>query len=114
MLMKREIQDIKESQEADMQRSRQLYEEYVLRIISGNSNRARVFLEVDGFRTRKEITDSLDISQPTVWRAFDYLENMGLIIPLGETRKSSSIYGKPRWVRTLRIDEFVKEKILVD
>jgi len=108
--IRRDIEDIKRSQEADMQLGRQRYEELVSRTLAGNEIRIRVFLAVDGLRSRKEIQDEVGGSQPTVWRAIDHLESNGLIMKLESTRGGSPVYGKPRWVHVLRIDDYVREK----
>jgi len=112
--IKKEIQDIKQSQEADMYFRRNEYEELVANVMSGNLIKIQIFLSVDGLRTRKEIQDLVkrDVggSQPTIWRAFDTLEANGLIYKLEETKNNSPIYAKPRWVKNLRIDDYVKQK----
>jgi len=80
--------------------------------IIANETKAKVFLEVDGLKSRKEIENQVPFSQPTGWRAIKYLERKGLICDLGETKEGSSIYGKPRWVKVLYIDEYVRDSIL--
>lgn len=110
--IKKEIIDIKQSQEIDMQRNRDKYEEYISDVLSSKTKYAKVFLEVDGLKSRNEIKDHVTFSQPTVWRAIKYLERKGLIFDLGETREGSPIYGKPRWVKVLQIDEYVRDSIL--
>jgi len=110
--IKKEIIDIKQSQEIDMQRNREKYEDYVKEALSRKKKFAKVFLEVDGLKTRNEIKDHVSFSQPTVWRAIKYLERKGLIINLEETREGSPIYGKPRWAKVLYIDEYVRNSIL--
>ncbi len=69
--IKKEIIDIKQAQEIDMQRNREKYTKYVSEILSTES-RAKVFLEVDGLKSRKEIENHIPFSQPTVWRAIKY------------------------------------------
>jgi hypothetical protein len=108
--IKHEIQDIKQSQEADMHLNRKKYEDLVSSTLAGNLSRIKVFLEVDGVKSRKEIQNDVGGKQPTIWFAIDHLERHGLIIDLGRTKKGSPVYGKPRWVKTLRIDDYVREK----
>ncbi len=108
--IKHEVQDIKQSQEADMHLNREKYEKLVSNTLAGNLTRIRVFLEVDGVKSRKEIQDHVCGKQPTIWFAIDHLEKHGLIIDLGTTKKGSPVYGKPRWVKTLRIDDYVREE----
>lgn len=114
--IKREIQDIKQSQEADMHFNRSKYEELVDRVLSGrgSATRVQIFLEVDGLKSRKEIQDivlnKVGGSQPTIWRAFDNIEANGLINKLEEEKNGSPVYVKPRWVKILRIDDYVRGK----
>ena len=108
--IRRDIQDIRHSQDADMQLNREKYLKLVDDVLTGNHTRIKVFLAVDGLRTRKEIQDEAEGSQPTVWRIIDLLEGKGLIVQLEETRGGSPIYAKPRWVRTLRIDDYARNK----
>lgn len=107
--IKHEIQDIKESQEADMHLNRKKYEELVSSTLAGNTTRVRIFLEVDGIKSRKEIQDIIGGKQPTVWFAIDHLEKHGLILKLEKTKNGSPIYAKPRWVKALRIDDYIRE-----
>ena len=110
--IKREVQDIKQSQEADMYFRREEYQKLVSDTLNGNITKAKIFLEVDGLQSRKDIQDmimdNIGVSQPTIWRAFDDLEANGLIYKLEETRNRSPMYAKPRWVKKLRIDDYVK------
>lgn len=116
--IKREIQDIKQSQEADMHFNRAKYEDLVNRVLSGKGNAISVdvFLEVDSLKSRKEIQEVImskgRSSQPTIWRAFDKLEANGLITKLEEEKNGSPVYVKPRWVKILRIDDYVRGKYL--
>ena len=106
--IKQDIRDVKQSQEADMHFNRAKYEEMVSRALSGNSVRIKVFLEIDGVKSRKEIQDSIGEIQSTVWRAMDYLESHGLIFALEQTKGGSPVYEKMRWIKTLRLDDYVK------
>lgn len=87
--IKREIQDIKQSQEADMQVSREKYQRLVSDTLAGNPTRIRVFLEVDGLKSRKEIQEAVGGSQPTVWRTIDLLESRGLIVKLEKPKAAA-------------------------
>ena len=107
--IKRDIREIKQSQEAGMQFNRDKYERLVSDTLAGNPTRVRVFLEIDGAKSRKEIQDLVGGKQPTVWRAIDHLEKNGLTFDLEQTKGGSPVYGKPQWVKTLRIDDFVRE-----
>ncbi|MCL5986929.1 MAG: hypothetical protein M1371_10280 [Actinobacteria bacterium] len=107
--IKHDIAEIKQSQEADMHIEREKYEKLVLDTIARNPIRIKVFLEVDGLKSRKEIQDIAGGKQATVWRAIDKLEENGLIIKLEQTKSGSPIYTKPKWVKTLRIDDCVRK-----
>lgn len=108
--IRRDIEDIKRSQEADMQLNRQNYERLVYLTLGGNETRVKVFLAVDGLKSRKDIQDEIGKSQTIVWFAVDHLERYGLILKLENTKAGSPVYGKPRWIHALRIDDYVKEK----
>jgi len=108
--IKQEIGDIKQSQEADMQMSRERYEKLVADTLANNTTRIAVFLAVDGLKSRKELQDTVGGAQATVWRAIDHLESRGLIFPLEATKAGSPRYAKPRWVRVLRMDDFVRRQ----
>ena len=53
--IKRDIREIKQSQEAGMHFNREQYEKLVSDALMGNPTRVKVFLEVDGIKSRKEI-----------------------------------------------------------
>ena len=112
--IKRDIREIKQSQEAGMQFNRDKYERLVSETLAGNPTRVRVFLEIDGVKSRKEIQDIVGGKQPTVWRAIDHLAKNGLIFDLEQTKGGSPIYAKPQWVKTLRIDDYVREHFPVN
>jgi Fic family protein len=107
--IKRDIREIKQSQEAGMHFNRDKYEKLVSDTLAGNPIRVKVYLEVDGVKSRKEIQDIVGGKQPTVWRAIDHLEKHGLIFDLEQTKGSSPIYAKPQWAKTLRMDDYVRE-----
>jgi len=108
--IRHDIQDIKHSQEADMHLNREKYEKLVSDVLEGHEVRIKVFLAVDGLKSRKEIQDAVKAPQPSVWKTIDLLESRGLIVKLESSKAGSQIYGKPRWVRTLRIDDYVRNK----
>lgn len=109
--IKQDIRDVKQSQEADMYLNRAKYEEMVSRALSGNPVRIKVFLQIDGIKNRKEIQDSVSEIQSTVWRAIDYLESHGLVFALEITKGGSPVYDKMRWIKTLRLDDYVKRTL---
>ncbi len=107
--IRHEITDIKQSQEADMHVGREKYQKLVGETLDNNVTRIKVFLEVDGLKSRKEIQDAVGGAQPTIWRAIDHLSSHGLIFALEQTKGGSPVYDKPRWVKTLRIDDYVRK-----
>ncbi len=109
--IKQDIRDVKQSQEADMHLNRAKYEEMVSRALSGNPVRIKVFLQIDGLKSRKEIQDAVGEIQSTIWRAIDYLESHGLVFALEITKGGSPVYDKMRWIKTLRLDGYVKKTL---
>ncbi|MCW4004980.1 MAG: hypothetical protein NWF04_00065 [Candidatus Bathyarchaeota archaeon] len=110
--IKRDIREIKQAQEVSVHFNREKYMKLVEKALAGNHTRISVFLEIDGIKSRKEIQEKVGGKQPTIWRAFDHLEKNGLIYPLEETKGGSPVYAKHQWVKTLRIDESVREQFL--
>lgn len=112
--IRREIEDIKRSQEADMQLNREKYERLVSLTLGRSEIRARVFLAVDGLKSRKEIQDEMGGSQTAIWFALDTLERYGLVIKLESSKRGSPVYGKPRWTHVLRIDDYVRSQFPIE
>ncbi|MCW4002614.1 MAG: hypothetical protein NWE95_01700 [Candidatus Bathyarchaeota archaeon] len=106
--IKRDVRELKQAQEVSVHLNREKYVQLVRDALAGNPTRIRVFLEVDGIKSRKEIQEKVGGKQPTVWRAIDHLEKNGLIYPLEETKGGSPVYAKHQWVKTLRIDDYVR------
>ena len=104
--IKKEVSDIKATQELAILLERDKYEKYVERIIGNSLERAKVFLAVNGFRKQIEIANLTGIKPPNVARAIKKLEKAQLVYRIPET----GIYAKPRWVRILNIEEKIKEK----
>jgi biotin operon repressor len=106
--IKRDVRELKQAQEVSAHLDREKYIRLVQDALTSNPTRVRVFLEVDGIKSRKEIQEKVGGTQPTIWRAIDHLERNGLIYPLEETKGGSPIYAKHQWVKTLRIDDYVR------
>jgi len=109
--IRREITDIKQSQEADMHLNEDKYHKLVSDNLKGKPFIAKVFLAVDGMTSQKEIGEKLNAKGPNVSTAIDFLVSKGLIVSLEETKNRSPIYIKPRWARALRIDDYVRTEI---
>jgi len=107
--IRREITDIRQSQEADMHVNEEKYRKLVYDNLSGKPFVAKVFLAVDGLTSQKEIGENLKAKQPNVSTAIDFLVSKGFIVSMEQTKNRSPIYGKPRWAKALRIDDYVRE-----
>jgi predicted transcriptional regulator len=107
--IRREITDIRQSQEADMHVNAERYHKLVADNLRGKPFVAKVFLAVDDLTSQKEIGENLKAKQPNVSTAIDFLVSKGLIVSMEQTKNRSPIYGKPRWARALRIDDYVRE-----
>ena|SRR5437016_836215 len=110
--IRREIMDIKQSQEADMHLNREKYQKLVDSVLKGRQSRIKIFLEIDGMKSRKEIQVAVSGDQGNTWRTMDVLESVGLIVKLEETKGGSPIYAKARWARALRMDDYVRQELL--
>ena len=106
--IKQDIIEIRQSQEVSQHINRDKYEKLVSDTLTGNSMRVRVFLEVDGIKSRKEIQEKVNGTQPTVWRTIEHLNSHGLIYDTERTKGGSPIYAKPQWAKTLRMDDYVR------
>ena len=95
-----------------MHLNREKYEKLVDSVLKGRQSRIKIFLEIDGMKSRKEIQVAVSGDQGNTWRTMDALESVGLIVKLEETKGGSPIYAKPRWARALRIDDYVREQLL--
>lgn len=107
--IRREITDIRQSQEADMHVNEERYRKLVRDSLGGRPFVARVFLAVDDLTSQKEIGEKLKAKQPNVSTAIDFLVSKGLIVSMEQTKNRSPIYGKPRWAKALRVDDYVRE-----
>jgi DNA-binding MarR family transcriptional regulator len=110
--IRHEIQDIQQSQEADMHMNEEKYKNMVFQHLKGKPFVAKVYLAVDGLISQKEIGIVLKAKQPNVSTAIDFLVSKGLIVGLDQTKDRSPIYAKPRWAKALRIEDFVRTEII--
>src|SRR6266571_792299 len=107
--IRHEITDIRQSQEADMHVNEERYHKLVADNLRGKPFVIKVFLAVDNLTSQHEIGEKLKAKQPNVSTAIDFLLSKGLIVPMEQTKNRSPIYGKPRWAKALRIDDYVRE-----
>ena len=110
MSIKREIKDIRTTQELDIRLNRDRYIKFVDTAIGRSKEKALVFLAVNGATKLKEIGEKTHLKQPNVSRAKKALEKAGLIYLLPE----SGLYAKPRWVYVLHVDEYVRQKFGIE
>ena len=108
--IKVDIKDIKATQELEVLLNKERYIKYVEKVIGKSRERARVFLAVNGARTLKEISEITGIKLQNVSRSKKILEAHHLIYRLPD----SGIYAKPRWVRILNIDEYIRQKFNIE
>lgn len=108
--IKSDIKDIKTTQELEILLNRERYIRYVEKVIGKSKERARIFLAVNGIRTLKEIAKITGIKPQNVSRSKKILEAYHLIYRLPD----SGIYAKPRWIRILNIDEYIRQKFNIE
>jgi hypothetical protein len=85
------------------------YRKLIADNLQGKPFVAKVFLAVDDLTSQKEIGEKLKAKPPNISTAIDFLVSKGLIVSMEQTRSRSPIYGKPRWAKALRIDDYVRE-----
>jgi len=113
--IQKDVEELKEDLQDTWHLNRDRYEKMVTDVLHGDSNCTTLYLEIDGFRSVKEIEDSLSasgcrISQPTLWRASQKLMRGGLIRKVG-VKSKSPIFAKKRWAVALHLDDYVRTKI---
>lgn len=114
--MQKDIEELRYEMEDTWHLNKEKYQKMVEDALQKDSNCVILYLEIDGFRSMKEIEDSIAssgkvISQPTLWRASKRLERDGLIRKIG-TKSRSPIFTKKRWALALHLDDYVKKEIL--
>lgn len=109
--IKREVQEIRQTQDAEIHHNRQKWEEYVFRLLQNRTDMMRVLLAIDGTKSAKDLEKECNLYQMKCWRLIDQLQREGVIYKLEETKKGSPIYAKSRWYIVLRLDEKVQKKL---
>ena len=112
--IKKEVEDLKKTQDLSIRLDKDRYLKYVDRIIGKSTQRARVFLAIDGKRTLKDVGEKTGMKQPNVWTSKNTLERAGLIFALGGGKCGSIIYAKPHWVYVLHVDDHIREKLGIE
>lgn len=110
--IKKDIRELRQSQDAEIQHDRDKYDKLLEEAINGNSRTAQVLLEVDGFQSAKDIQQKTGIPQASCWRKLDKLVSKEVIYQLEESKKGSPVYQQSRWFKKLRLEVDVRTKYL--
>lgn len=112
--IKKELEDLKKTQDLSISLDKDRYMGYVDRIIGRSTQRARVFLAIDGKRTLKQVEEKTEMKQPNVWQSKNALERANLIFVLSAGKHGSTIYAKPHWAYVLHVDDHIREKFGIE
>ncbi len=107
--IKRDISDIKATQELNIRVNREKYLKLLEDVLGNSTERAKVFLAVDGIRSLVEISQVTNLPGDRVRRGIGVLKNHGLIQKVG-MKSRSAVYAKHRWAVVLRADDWVRER----
>lgn len=110
--IKKDIRELRQSQDAEIQHDRDKYVKLLEEAINGDSRTAHILLEVDGFQSAREIHQKTGIPQPSCWRKLDKLVSKEVIYQLEESKKGSPVFQQSRWFKKLRLEDDVKSKYL--
>jgi predicted transcriptional regulator len=108
--IKREVRDVKQTQDAQIFLERMKWEDLLEKALDDDTELMRVLLAIDGMKNAKEIEKELSIYQVKCWRLLNKLEREGIVQKAEETKKGSPVFVKRRWYRILRLDEKVQKK----
>jgi predicted transcriptional regulator len=108
--IKKEVRDIRQTQDAQIYQDRAKWEELLDRTLVDDVDLMCVLLAVDGTKSAKDIEKECSIYQMKCWRLLNELEREGIISKAEETKKGSPVFVKSRWYRILRLDEKVQKK----
>lgn len=109
--IKREVKEIRQTQDAEIHHSRQKWENYLFELLQNNSDLMRILLAIDGTKSAKDLEKECGLYQVKCWRILDQLQRGGVIYKLDETKKGSPVYMKSRWYIVLRLDDKVQKKL---
>ena len=109
--IKKEITDIKQTQDAAIHRERPSWEELLFKTLDSNQDMMRVLLAVDCLKSAIEIEKECGLLHVKCWRLLDKLDRAGIIFKLDDTKQGSTVYCKSRWYRILRLDDEVQTKL---
>jgi|SRR5208282_4141249 len=108
--IKKEVRDIRQTQDAQIYQDRTKWEELLEKTLDDDVDLMRVLLVVDGTKNRKDIEKETMIYQMKCWRSLHKLEGAGIISKAEETKKNSPVFTKSRWYKILRLDDKVQKK----
>ena len=107
--IKKDISDIKATQELDIRLNRDKYVDHLNRVIGNSAEKAKVFLAVDGKKSVVEITKTTKLNPVQVRRSARYLKKHGLIFLVAK-KENSKVYAKYRWAHVLNADDWIRNK----
>lgn len=114
--MQKDIEELKEAMKDNWHERRESFENRVGKVLESYPNCVTLWLEIDGFRSMKEIEEDLasqgrKIPHVTLWWSCKKLLEAGLIKKTG-VKGRSPIYSKQPWVKELRIDDYVRSTFI--
>lgn len=109
--IKREIREIRQTQDAELQHDRQRWEDLLFKLLKDDSDAMKVLIAIDGNKSAKDLEKECGLYQMKCWRILNRLEKGSVIFKLEETKKGSPIYIKARWYIILGLDEKVQKKL---
>ena len=109
--IKREVREIRQTQDAEIYHARKTWEDYVFNLVQDNTDLMRGLLAIDGNKSAKDLEKECGLYQVKCWRLLDQLQKEGIIYKLEDTKKGSPIYTKSRWYTVLRLDEKIQKKL---
>jgi predicted transcriptional regulator len=109
--IKREIKEIRQTQDAEIHHSRKKWEDYLFTILRNDEDMMRVLLAIDGIKSAKDLEKDLGFYQVKCWRILQKLQDRGIILGLETTKKGSPVYIKSRWYSVLKLDEKVQKQL---
>lgn len=108
--IKKDIRELRAIQDVEIQHNRQKFIELLEETLDNDVRIAQVLLEVDGFKSRKELQEITKLPQRTCWRKVDKLVSKEIITPLEKTKNGSPVYQHARWFKKLRLTDYVRSK----
>lgn len=108
--IKKDIRELRAVQDVEIQHNRQKFIDLLESTLDNDKRAAQVLLEIDGFKSRKDLQEVTGLPQRTCWRKVDKLVSKEIITPLEGTKNGSPVYRHARWFKKLRLEEHVRSK----